>query len=238
VAENRLTADPIREARYRALVSVFGVVRRLLVRKTIVSGLENVPLHGPVLVCMNHLSYADTVLVGMTLPRLTHAFAADKYKKHLFSYILRAAGPIWINREEYDKESIVRALNVLRDGECLTIAPEGTRSHTGAMARAKTGAAYLATRTGAAIVPLAMWGAEALFPGLKKFRRLEELHIVYGKPFRLPEGRARSEQLEHYSEEIMLELARMLPPTYHGYYADHPRLNEPRSPHLFDVLVS
>lgn len=204
-------------------VTVLKGLVRLLARPHI-SGAEKVPTEGPVIYASNHLHYFDTPLIGISLPRAGYVLAAEKYQGHIFEPILRIGGAIFINRGEADRRALRQALNVLEDGHALGVAVEGTRSETGALAPGKTGAAYLATRTGATIVPLAVWGTEKVIPAWRHLRRAD-VYIRYGEPFRLPEGRARSAELEAYTEQIMLALARLLPPEYRGVYADHPALS-------------
>jgi len=225
-----MTDDP--EPRYPQLnprlfhltIAILKFLVRLLARPHI-SGVENVPLEGPVIYASNHLHHLDTPLIGISLPRMGYVLAAEKYQGHIFEPILRVGGAIFINRGEADRHALRQALNVLEDGHALGVAVEGTRSHTGGLARGKTGAAYLATRTGATIVPMVVWGTEKIIPAWLHLRRAD-VYVKYGEPFHLPEGRARSAELEAYTEQIMLALARLLPPEYRGVYADHPALSD------------
>lgn len=221
------------ELRYPKLIPwlrtlTVGIIRFLVftLARVNIKGIENVPAEGPVMVAVNHLHHLDAPVVGVTIPRKdTWSMAAEKYQNHVFGPILRAASAaIFIERGEVDRRALRQTLNVLEDGHCLAIAPEGTRSDTGGLQQPKTGAAYLATRSNAAIVPVAVWGTEQIIPAWSKLRRAQ-VHIHYGEPFYLPEGRARSQQLEAYTERIMLEIARMLPASYHGVYSGHPRLD-------------
>jgi 1-acyl-sn-glycerol-3-phosphate acyltransferase len=209
---------------FRLTIAVFKFLIRLLARPHI-GGLENVPVEGPVIYASNHLHHLDTPLIGISLPRQGYVLAAEKYQGHIFEPILRVGGAIFINRGEADRRALRQALNVLEDGNALGVAVEGTRSHTGGLAEGKTGAAYLATRSGATIVPLAVWGTEKIIPAWRHLRRAD-IYVQYGEPIHLPQGRARSAELDVYTEQIMLALARLLPPAYRGVYADHPALAE------------
>jgi 1-acyl-sn-glycerol-3-phosphate acyltransferase len=207
------------------MLAVLRFLVRVLTRLR-VEGLEHVPPQGACLIVSNHLHYLDAVVVGVTVPRRCWTLAAEKYEGHLFfGTILKIAGAIFIDRGEVDRGALRQAFNVLEDGYGMAVAVEGTRSKTGALARGKTGAAYLATRTGAPLVPVVVWGTEQIVPAWKRLRRAE-VRIVYGPPFYLPEGRARTADLETYTDEIMVTLARMLPEKYRGVYADHPLLQE------------
>jgi 1-acyl-sn-glycerol-3-phosphate acyltransferase len=107
------------------------------------------------------------------------------------------------------------------------MAPEGTRSETGALARAKTGVAFLAHKTNALIVPLALIGTEKIAPALKRLRRAR-VTLRIGEPYTLPplDETNRSAGLRANTDEVMCRIAALLPPEYRGIYTDHPRLKE------------
>jgi 1-acyl-sn-glycerol-3-phosphate acyltransferase len=111
----------------------------------------------------------------------------------------------------------------------LVIAPEGTRSRTGALIEAKPGVSYLATKLNRPIVPVALTGTEdkALFGNLKRLRRAH-ITVTAGPAFTLPPlpRQNRDEALQRYTDEIMCHIAALLPERYRGVYANHPRLKE------------
>ena len=205
---------------------VFRILARLWVKKITVEGLENIPKTGAMIYVVNHMSMLDTPAQALFFPRPVHLLAAEKYEKHVISLILNIAGSIYINRGEVDRKSLKQALAVLEDGHILALAAEGTRSDTNQLAEGRSGAAYLATRANVPIVPGVAWGTENMINDLKRFRRTESVHIKIGKPFTLPNTRARSDELRKYTEEIMLALARLLPEEYHGYYAEQIALEQ------------
>ncbi|MCS6909248.1 MAG: 1-acyl-sn-glycerol-3-phosphate acyltransferase [Anaerolineales bacterium] len=211
---------------YWFLRAIFRFLGWLLLRQE-VHGLENIPVSGPFLVVVNHLGIADPPLIFMNVSRQMVVFAADKWKKVLgIRQLLEAAGVIWVARGEADLGAIKAALAVLRAGRPLGMAPEGTRSRTRALQRGKTGAAYLADRTGVPIVPIGISGSERLAENLRRLRRTP-VRLVVGKPFHLPpHGRASGDLLEAYTTQIMCRIAALLPPEYRGVYADHPQLRE------------
>lgn len=211
------------ETLYPIMLWVFRLIARLLAR-VVVEGVEHFPAEGPVIVVTNHLNYLDTPVVGISLPRPSFVLAAEKYEHHPWiSPVLKIAGGIFIQRGEVDRRALRQARNVLEDGYVLSVAVEGTRSRTGGLARGKTGAAYLATRSGATLIPVAVWGTEGVVDAWKHLRR-PTVHVRYGEPFRLPAGRVRSAELEAYTDEIMVHIAGLLPASYRGVYRDHPHL--------------
>jgi 1-acyl-sn-glycerol-3-phosphate acyltransferase len=180
-------------------------------------------------VAVNHLNILDPPLVFAMLPRQdATALAADKHKKNPFlRWIVEAVDGIWINREGSDLHALRQAQAHLQGGGLLGIAPEGTRSPTGALIPAKTGVAFLADRTGAPVVPAAVTGTETALRQLMRLRR-PAVRIEFGELFRLrPVARkTRDADLQRNTDEIMCRIAVMLPERYRGAYAGHPRLKE------------
>ncbi|MCI0520276.1 MAG: 1-acyl-sn-glycerol-3-phosphate acyltransferase [Chloroflexi bacterium] len=193
------------------------------------TGLENVARQGGLLVATNHLGRLDAPLIFALVDRddIT-AMVADKYKDHaFFSWLVRMVNGIWLNREESDIHALRAARDHLQAGGCLGIAPEGTRSPTGALLQAKTGVAFLADKANVPIVPAAMWGTEDAFEVLYRLRK-PRMFIRFGPAFTLPalERERRDEMLRSNTDEIMCRIAAMLPEKYRGVYHDHPRLAE------------
>jgi 1-acyl-sn-glycerol-3-phosphate acyltransferase len=192
-------------------------------------GLENLPSQGGCIVASNHLSRIDPPLVfALGERRDMTALVADKYKRNpLLRPLIVGVGGIWINREQADVHALREARQFLRNGGVLGIAPEGTRSHTGALIQAKTGTAYLADKAGVLIVPAAIYGSESAVRQLIHLRR-PAIHIEFGKPFMLePVSRSnRGADLQRNTDELMCRIAAMLPERYWGVYAGHVRLKE------------
>jgi 1-acyl-sn-glycerol-3-phosphate acyltransferase len=215
MATNRESQD----WRYRLVRSFFTLVYRLLMHIEVV-GRENLRVKGTCMVILNHLSVFDPPLVGILLPRRGWALAAEKYRRHpLFGPVARLVGVIFVRRGEVDRQALRAALKVLREGGLMAIAPEGTRSRTGQLQRAKEGVAYLASRTGATIVPLAIAGTEKVLSTLMRLRR-PQVQVVIGEPFTLPSANepVKGPQLAAYTDLIMCRLAALLPESYRGYY--------------------
>jgi 1-acyl-sn-glycerol-3-phosphate acyltransferase len=120
-----------------------------------------------------------------------------------------------------DRKALRQALGILQGGGVLGLAPEGTRSKTGAMQRGRSGAAYMAYRTGACLLPVVASGQEKVFPSLRRLRRAR-VRVTFGPTFEPPpvEGKASAAQVSAFSEEIMYHLAAMLPAEYRGVYSD------------------
>ncbi|MBN2677418.1 MAG: 1-acyl-sn-glycerol-3-phosphate acyltransferase [Anaerolineaceae bacterium] len=210
----------------KTLLKLISYAFRHLTRTEFV-GVENVPTTGGIIIATNHMSRLDVPLLFITPNRPDiSALAADKYKKHpLFSIILNAAKVIWLDREKADFSALSAARQYIQDGGAIGIAPEGTRSNTRALIEGKPGAALLAARAQCPIVPVGIAGTESAIMKLMAFH-FPRLVVRYGKPFWLPpmSQRDRSSWLNRCTDEIMCQIAALLPEQYHGFYRDHPRL--------------
>jgi 1-acyl-sn-glycerol-3-phosphate acyltransferase len=210
---------------YFLVRGVVKVLVRILLRVTIL-GIENVPAAGPFLFTPNHLSQIDTPLCLAAIPRQMRVFAAEKYKRNPFLYVLfETMGCIWVRQFEADHEALREALHHLRKGGALGIAPEGTRSReTHALLRGRGGASLLASRSEAPILPVGIWGTENVIRDWKHLRR-GMVTIRIGKPYRLEVSpRAKVKELDSATDDLMCAIAALLPPQYRGEYAAHPRL--------------
>jgi len=196
-----------------------------------VEGLSNIPSQGAFLAAANHLGRLDPALVYYLLKRRdVYLLVAEKYQKYaLIRWVVKGLDGMFINRYSADFRPLRVMLERLQRGGVLVIAPEGTRSKTGGLIHAWSGASYLAAKAGVPVVPMAVTGTEDARV-VQKLRRLQRVHIRVriGQPFYLPplERRDRERQLQQATDEIMCRIAALLPPAYRGVYADHPRLVE------------
>jgi 1-acyl-sn-glycerol-3-phosphate acyltransferase len=193
-----------------------------------IAGRENVPPQGPLLLVTNHLSRLDPPLICVAVPRQVRVFIGQKYRKVLpLRWFVESLDAIWVRQNEPDVPALRLALGHLAHGGLLGVSPEGTRSQrTHALIPGKDGPAFLAGRSGAPILPVAVWGTEHAFRELGRLRR-PDLYLRIGKPFRLPAaGRARGAQLAVFTEQIMCAIAALLPEAYRGVYAHHPGVAE------------
>jgi 1-acyl-sn-glycerol-3-phosphate acyltransferase len=192
-------------------------------------GLENLPQEGGLLVATNHMSRSDALLLLINPARTDiTALVADKYQKYpFFNWVLRTAEVIWLDRDKADFAAFRLAVDVLKSGVALGIAPEGTRSKTGQLLEGKPGTVLLAQKAGVPIVPVGIAGTESFFRRVFTLRR-PKVTISFGEPFTVPpmDRAKRDEWLSRSTEDIMLRIAAQLPPKYWGFYKDHPRLEE------------
>ncbi len=186
---------------------------------------------GGFIIASNHIGRLDAILVYKFAGRQDIIMlVAEKYRQMpLARWFVRQLNAIWIDRFNADFSALRQALERLKKGGVLVLAPEGTRSPNAALQKAWPGAAYLAAKAGVPVVPVALVGCEdaKFFPNLKHLRRTQ-VTAYAGEPFYLPPLPAKDRQaaLEQYTDEIMCRIAALLPPSYRGYYANHPRLKE------------
>jgi 1-acyl-sn-glycerol-3-phosphate acyltransferase len=147
----------------------------------------------------------------------------------LFRWVGKHFNFIFIDRFRPDIKALRKIISLMEENNILVIAPEGTRSRTGALIEAKPGVSYLATKLQRPIVPVGITGTEdkTILRNLKKLRR-SDFTISAGPAFTLPPlpRENRDEALKKYTDEIMCHIAALLPEKYRGVYADHPRLKE------------
>ncbi|MBI5823659.1 MAG: 1-acyl-sn-glycerol-3-phosphate acyltransferase [Chloroflexi bacterium] len=193
-------------------------------------GMEKLPA-GNVLLAANHLGRLDTAVLLCAFDREDIIMAvAEKYRDHpFFGAIGRAVDAIWLNRFEADFAALREILTRMQKGGLMVIAPEGTRSKAEALQEAKMGAAFLASKSGYPVLPVALTGTEdrGVIANLKRFRR-SKIRAVAGEPFyiEIPRGKGREEAMRQATSEIMCRIASMLPERYRGYYRDFPRVKE------------
>lgn len=196
-----------------------------------IRGKQYVPLTGGMILAANHIGFLDLILVYFAINR-TDLFipVAEKWEK--VGWIRALSGPlnmIFVDRFNPDLKAIRKMIALMEQGKCLIIAPEGTRSPTGALIAGKPGVAYLAARSGFPVVPVGITGTEdKLVVGNLKRLRKSLITLTGGKPFTISPlpNKERDAALQNATDEIMCQIAALLPESYRGVYAEHPRARE------------
>jgi 1-acyl-sn-glycerol-3-phosphate acyltransferase len=208
-----------RKVARRLIIWLLRALVRLCTR-TKVTGVENVPPTGGVIMAANHLGDADVVIGLAFTPREADLFAkAELYDYPLLGKIFEMYGVIWVHRGFPDRRALRAALEGLAEGRAIGIAPEGRESLSGALEEGTGGAAYLALKGEVPVVPITFTGTENahLYGNLKRLRRTE-ITMTIGVPFRLEKLSDRRKALEKGTEAIMSALAQQLPEHYRGVY--------------------
>ena len=200
--------------RYKTVRSIVRFVMNLIARVE-VYGMENLP-EGNLILASNHLGRLDTAVLLYALDREDIVMPiAEKYKNHpLFGMLGRSVNAIWLNRFEADYAALREILRRMEQGGLMVIAPEGTRSKTEALQEGKPGVAFLASKSGYPVIPVAATGTEdrLVLENLKHFRR-SRITARIGEPFHveIPKGRGREQAMRADTDEIMCRLAALLP---------------------------
>jgi len=181
-----------------------------------------VPAHGPLILVCNHINFLDVPLVFCHLqPRPVTGFAkVETWNNPWMAALFNLWGGIPIRRGEADCVALRAGLEALKRGKILTITPEGTRSGDGCLLQGHPGVVMLALHSGAPLLPLVYWGNERFHSNLRRLRRTP-FHVRVGQLFRLDD---HGERVTHtvrqaMTDEMMCQLAALLPPEYHGFYA-------------------
>jgi len=185
-----------------------------------ITGMEHFPLKGGALLVSNHLGDFDFLIGIAHSPRIPDAFVkADLYDYPVLGLLLRAYGVIWIHRGQPDRRAIRAAIDGMKEGRVVAIAPEGRESLTGALEEGTHGAAYLALKADVPIMPGAFTGSEnsRIIANIKRFRRTK-VNLIIGPMFRIEPHVDRHTAIERGTQVIMQKIARMLPSEYRGVY--------------------
>lgn len=185
--------------------------------------LAKIPRQGPLLLICNHINFIEVPLVYThLLPRPVTGYAkAESWDNPALGWLFNLWEGIPLRRGEADIVAVKMGLKVLADNKILVITPEGTRTGDGRLRRGHPGMITLAMRSNAPVLPMVYYGHEDYWQHLKRFRR-SEFHIVVGKQFRLtpPAVNMNSHIRQMMTDEIMYQLAALLPEAYRGEYAD------------------
>ncbi len=202
-----------------------------LIAKVEVLGRENIPSTGAFVIATNHLGMLDALMLFYSLDRWDVFIpTAEKWEEIAFlRWLGKYLNFVFIDRFNPDLKAMRKIIGLMEQGNVLVIAPEGTRSRVGSMIEGKPGTSYLAAKLDRPIVPVGLAGTEdeGVIDNLKHLRRTQ-ITVRAGNMFRLPPlpKKDRDAALKKDTDEIMCQIAALIPPRYRGVYADHPRLKE------------
>ena len=195
-----------------------------------VTGLENIPKDGGVILASNHLSVIDSVILPLVIDRRIYFLAKSDYftgkgfKNWAVKHFLLGTGMIPIDRSggKASEASLNTGLGVVARGDVLGIYPEGTRSPNGKLYRGRTGIARMLLEGRVPVVPIAMVDTDKVMPIGAKLPKVRRIGIVIGEPLDF----SRFEGLEgdrfilrSITDEIMYELNRISGQEYVDVYA-------------------
>ena len=198
--------------------AISGFLARVLWRAR-VEGEEHIPRSGPFILVSNHTSNLDPEILGWAIGfrtnRLIHFMAKTEMRRWpVIGWLATQSGVYFVRRGERDRAAQRYSLEALAAGRPIAMFPEGTRSRDGHLKAGKSGAALLAMRSGAPLLPVGIAGTHRLFPGDSKLPHPSRILIRVGEPFTLPhvpDGRIDRQALGEGTELIMAAIAELLP---------------------------
>jgi 1-acyl-sn-glycerol-3-phosphate acyltransferase len=161
-----------------------------LVYRPVVDGLENIPTDGPVILAANHLSFIDSVVIPMVVPRRVSFLAKAEYftgtgvKGGLSRWFFSSLGHVPVHRGKGRdaRAALDTAAEILARGDAFAIYPEGTRSLDGKLHRGRTGVARMALESGAPVVPVGIIGTDKVQPVGSRFPKIVPVTVRFGEP--------------------------------------------------------
>ncbi len=179
-----------------------------------IEGREHEPARGPFIVAANHASIIDPPLVGIAL-RHQAAYMAkhELFDAPVLGPLLRSIGVFPVRRGEPDRRAIRKSLDVVQSGGILVMFPEGTRSPDGRLQKPEPGAAMIALRTGAAVLPAAVVNSHRILPKGARRPKFQQVIVRLGPPLTVPRvvGRLDHETLEEWGTRIIEAIEKLLP---------------------------
>lgn len=205
----RASRGPRAPGLYRLLRAVLRPVVLLAVRPR-VTGLEHLPADGPAILCANHLSNIDPVLVGVVVRRPVVYLGKREYFRGVLGWLFRSAGVVPVAREggSAAQAALDRGVEVLRYGAVLGIYPEGSRSPDGRLYRGRTGPIRLAVRSGAPLVPVGITGTREVMPPQAWLPRPRRVAVAIGPPMWI-KGPPGAVDLRAQADALMRRIAEL-----------------------------
>jgi len=182
-----------------------------------VTGRNNIPAGGPLLIVANHLSLADPPIIGTSIHRrMVFLAKEDLFRARVSSYFIRNYGALSLRRGGLNRKTLASAEAWLAQGNALVMFPEGGRSPDRQLQHAFSGSAMLAIRLGVPILPVGISGTEVI-KGLGWCRHRPRIGVNIGPVFMPPaDGSKDRETLQTFTDTIMEHIAALLPPEYQG----------------------
>ncbi len=186
-----------------------------------VSGVENVPLTGPVILASNHSSYIDPPLIGSGLPRDIHYLARESlFRQPFLRWALPRVNVVPVDRDGAGAKGLKQILDRLLGGAGIILFPEGTRSPDGNLQPARAGIGLTVIKSTAPVVPVRVFGTFEAYGRHRKFPKPRRVSVVYGRPMDFAALRAEAktcpknrlkEIYQQVADELMAEIGKLAP---------------------------
>ena len=182
-----------------------------------VTGLRQVPTVGPVIIASNHLSFSDSVFMPLVVPRKVTFLAKSEYftspgiKGLLKKITFIALGQVPVDRAggRRSEAALLTGLDLLKEGACIGIYPEGTRSPDGRLYKGRTGIARMAIESGAPVVPVAMFNTAEIQPTGKVVPKVQRVEMVFGEPMYFEGDPSNVQVLREATDRIMAAIQQL-----------------------------
>lgn len=185
--------------------------------------LQRIPDKGPLIIVTNHTNMLEIPIIYTQLqPRPVTGFVASvRWEQTWSRWLVNTCQAIPVRRGEADIHAIRMGLEMLRSGYFVIVMPEGTRTKDGILTQGHPGVVLLALYSNAAILPVAFYGGIDYQDNVQKFKKTN-FHIAVGQPFHLKggEGRTNRQVRQAMADEVMCQVAALLPEEQRGYYRD------------------
>lgn len=163
-----------------------------------VTGKQNVPDDGPVIICTNHISNFDPPLVGITTKRPVSFMAkAELFEKPILGKLMFKIRAFPVKRGLSDRKALKSGLKLLKDNQVMGLFPEGRRSKNGEIGKALAGAGFFALRSEATVIPCRIVGPYKLFG---------KIHVIYGEPVNMADLREQKVSPQEAADAIMEDI--------------------------------
>jgi len=213
---------PVRNRIARSIIRPVFKFLFTLISRIELNGFENIPQE-PYILVFNHVSLFEAPLIVAFWPIFPEVLgASDVWNRPGQNILARSYGGIPIDRGEVDRTAMHKMVAAVLSGKSLMIAPEGGRSHSPGMRKAKSGITYLFDKTQAVIVPVGLVGATDDFLAKALRGKRPRVSLTVGEPFLLPEmeedGKSGSDLRQEKVDYVMKKIAELVPAEYRGYY--------------------
>lgn len=204
---------------------VYWIIRFLLfcLCKIDKQDLKAIPKTGPLIVAGNHINFLDAPIGATYLyPRkITALVKKETFANPFFRFLFKTWGSIPVDRGTADFYALSQAVKALENGHFFAISPEGTRSRSGQLVQGHPGIVLVALRSNVPIIPMIQYGAEHFSHYFRRLRRTP-ITIKVGSPFLIKPSSPfpKKEERQQITDEIMYQMAQLLPAENRGYYAD------------------
>jgi 1-acyl-sn-glycerol-3-phosphate acyltransferase len=184
-------------------------------------GISNVPPSGPLLIVSNHVGAIDPVIIGGWSPRPVWFMAKAELFHGAFGWLMRGYHAFPVIRHSPDRTALRRAFDLLKHGSAVVLFPEGHRADAARLLRAEPGAGFIARRSGAPLLPVAITGSQHVLRRHHLVPRRADVAMQFGEPFQLPERNRDGSPMDHQqsADYLMTKIAQLLPLENQGRYA-------------------